>query len=85
MGCCDQRRQAAALPAGDAAPRVGATSRADASADRKARVRYVGRGPVAVRGAVTARSYRFDDAHAIQLIDLRDLPSIVRTGLFHRV
>lgn len=78
MGCCDQHRQAAARPVStrtDAAlvPAARAAS---------ARVRYLGRTPVSVRGAATARLYQFDSKNTTQVVDSRDVVSIVRTGLF---
>ena len=77
MGCCDQHRQAASKPV-----RASSRSPVPTAIGASARVRYLGRAQVSVRGAATARLYQFDRKNTTQAVDARDVASIVRTGLF---
>jgi len=47
-------------------------------------VQYQEKSPIAVRGPVTGRSYRFSAAHAVQVVDAGDAEALVRTGFFRR-
>lgn len=49
------------------------------------RVRFSGGLSVSVRGPVTERIYRFTYESPEQIVDARDVASIVKTGLFRQV
>jgi hypothetical protein len=46
------------------------------------RVRYCGGRPIVVKGPVTGLSYHFSGTDRVQLIDPRDVVTIVRNRLF---
>jgi hypothetical protein len=81
MGCCGQQRAALStarrLPRDAAArpprPRVGAGPVA---------LRFVGNGPVRVRGTASGRVYRFANAGEVQHVDARDAAALLRTRVF---
>jgi len=82
MGCCGSRRAAAA--------QLAATQRPARPADRHAApatvsVRYVGDRPAYVRGTATGRRYSFARSGGVADVDARDLPGLLRTGLFRPV
>jgi hypothetical protein len=45
-------------------------------------VRYAGGRPIAVKGPVTGLNYHFSGTNRVQLIDPRDIVTIVRNRLF---
>ncbi|HLJ62434.1 MAG TPA: hypothetical protein VKZ50_22180 [bacterium] len=47
-------------------------------------LQYQEKSPIAVRGPVTGRAYRFSAAHAVQAVDAGDAEALVRTGFFRR-
>ncbi len=98
MGCCGQNRDslraqtapqtlrqtmrpptpAPARPSPDAAHHPP-------SASDTTVLRYLGRAPLMVRGAVTGRVYAFAPAAPMQPVDERDVPSLSATGGFTEV
>ena len=46
--------------------------------------RYLRNSPIRVRGAGSGRSYDFSPSRQTQLVDRRDLPGLLRTGLSGR-
>jgi len=77
MGCCGQGR--AALRAGairNSSPSVVGTPAATV-------LRYLGGKQVRIRGAVSGRLYEFIGGERTA-VEPRDVPTMVRTGLFGR-
>jgi len=86
MGCCGNKR-AAASAAARGQGGSGSLSRAAPTAMTAGRpadvvVRYIGGGPVRVRGTASGRVYHSSPAAPLLQIDGRDAAALVRTGLF---
>jgi len=45
-------------------------------------LRHVGTSSVVVRGPATRREYAFMGVRAVRSVDVRDVPHLLRTGLF---
>ena len=96
MKCCGQARAAISDGASAASDRAArsqaafgqATARPNAMAWTNpvyyapASLRYLQSAPVWVRGPATGRQYQFSGAEPVQIVDPRDAPALVRTGLF---
>ncbi len=89
MTCCGQKRASVrtrgAAPAGSrtvasrVTPRAGRFGRADGVT-----LRYVGSGPMTMRGPRTGRVYSCSVAGAAMLVDRLDVEALLRTRLFTR-
>ncbi len=87
MSCCGRRREAlrkpqvrwARAPSQTTSPSGAALPGADAP---RVEVRFVGRGGYLVAGPATREIYRFSAQAPRAFVDARDLPDLLRTGLF---
>jgi hypothetical protein len=82
MGCCGDRRAISTARFGRT-PTTGSTSWTS-GAPPAVPVRYIGAGAVAVVGTVTARTYQYRSPGAVEHVDARDVPGLLRTGRFRR-
>jgi len=89
MGCCGQKRNAAALmPSRSAAPAPHGFSRGmagPAAAAGGVLLQYRQRARVLVRGPVTGRAYEFSAGQPMQSVEPRDAEMLLRTRQFVRV
>jgi hypothetical protein len=49
-----------------------------------ATLQYLKSSPIRVRGLVSGRQYDFSSSRPAQSVDRRDLPGMLRTGLFRQ-
>lgn len=97
MACCGQKRDSLRAqqtvplyqtnrPAAPAPARVDAAYRPAAQPPSAWRLlRYLGRSPATVRGAVSGRVYPFGPSAPVQSVDERDVPALLATGAFAAV
>lgn len=78
MGCCGDKRKAATLRRGRAAtPQPGLPK-----ASTQVPLLFLGTGAYLVSGPHSRLVYRFSSDQPEQLVEERDAPALVRTGLF---
>jgi hypothetical protein len=86
MGCCDKKR-AAIVPTGQLSPRMSREAErtwipAAAGQRSQVTVRYTGAQRIQVRGTATGTVYHCSASSRILSVDVRDVPALLRTGLF---
>ena len=90
MGCCGQRRAAAATSAPRPSERVNHFSipipivKTPVHETKKSVLRYLGLTPLSLRGPSTGRAYYFAKADDIATVDEHDIDAMLRTQLFVR-
>ena len=78
MSCCGQR---ATIPA--TVSRAASDGRRPSTPPaRTVTVRYRGCEAVVVQGTATGRRYGFSGGSPVQLVDMRDAATLLRSGLF---
>ena len=94
MACCGQKRDSLrAQPATQLYQTDRPVPRAPARAEAPYRpagqpqpgwklLRYLGRSPATVRGAVSGRTYPFGPSAPVQAVDERDVAGLLATGAF---
>ena len=90
MGCCGQRRAAAATSAPRALARVNHFSipipivKTPVHEVQRSALRYLGLTPLSLRGPRTGCAYYFAKADDIATVDEHDIDAMLRTQLFVR-
>jgi hypothetical protein len=90
MGCCGQRRAAAATPAPQASERLNHFAlpipvvKPTAPVNKKSALRYIGLAPLSLRGPRSGRAYYFAKANDAESVDEQDIDAMLRTQLFVR-
>ncbi len=79
MGCCNPRRAAMS-----GSPPTLSPGQAAAPAGSGDRVRYLGQGPISVRGPATGIAYAFSAERPVRALDARDARALTRSALFVR-
>lgn len=88
MGCCGQRRAAAATSAPRASERVNHFSipipvvKPPVPQSKQSALRYIGLVPLSLRGPRTGRAYYFAKADDQASVDAQDIDAMLRTQLF---
>jgi hypothetical protein len=78
MGCCGDKRKAATLRR-----TIAATPKpSPLQASTRVPLLFLGTGAYLVSGPRSRLVYRFSDDEPEQLVEARDAPALVRTGLF---
>jgi hypothetical protein len=81
MGCCDKKRSAMRI-----APvtRASAPRSVGQAPHREVALRYLRRETIRVRGVGTGRLYAVPADSRDLVVDVRDVPGLLRTGYFSR-
>lgn len=87
MSCCGQGRMAlktsqAATATAPARTWPGVQARAIPPPRAGVPLRYLGAAPIVVRGPVTGAAYSFAGSRHTQPVDARDLPGLMKKGIF---
>ena len=87
MSCCGQGRMAlktsqAATATAPARTWPGVQARAIPPPRAGVPLRYLGAAPIVVRGPVTGATYSFAGSRNTQPVDARDLPGLLKKGIF---
>lgn len=87
MGCCGQRRAAAATQTPRASKRVNHFSipiPIKKPPAPESKIRYIGMAPLTLRGPRSGRAYYFARADDAANVDEQDIDAMLRTQLFVR-
>jgi hypothetical protein len=84
MGCCGQGRAALAGSSATGGRELRHSRPSGGGGRPGINLRYVGGRSVRVRGTATGKPYFFAGAGVQQMIDVGDVPALLRTGLFTR-
>jgi hypothetical protein len=78
MSCCGQR---ATIPA-TVSRATSDSRRPKTPGARSVTIRYLGTEVIVIRGTATGRRYGFSGGSPVQIVDMRDAATLLRSGLF---